>query len=283
MTDAMMGSEQPRLQIREGNVNHRQMSFRPFGIAVENHWFVCVSHRRQVIVPAPAIGAHNRLVCDVVSHKSRKRLGLSVGNDAQSQSARVTLPFWKFTVFLSRLLANFDSTNYCRHMVNPTPLALCSPSNKSLVNFDRVLRSDGVALWSDHAGAKFMQELKGRLIARQPQLSLKLKCRLAGSLCRDEIGTPKPDGQWRTTGPHHRAGGKRDVSVTGAAAQNYRRSFCKAIRLPYRCTLGTHKPLRPPKTFQIFCTSLIIREYLLEFGESRREASGIHSLNLTPK
>ena len=60
MTDTMMGSEQPRLQIREGNMNHRQVSFCPFGIAVENQWFVRVPHRRQVIVPAPTIGAQGQ-------------------------------------------------------------------------------------------------------------------------------------------------------------------------------------------------------------------------------
>ena len=195
MTDAMMCSEQPRLQIREGNVNHRQVSFCSFGIAVENQCFVRVPHRRQVIVAAPTIGAHGRTICHTVSHKRRKRFGLSVGNNAQSQSARVTLPLWKLTIFLGRLLANFNSANDCRHMMNSTPLALCAPANKSLINFDRILRSDGVTLWPDHAGAKFMQKLKGRLIARQSQLPLKLKCRLAGSLCRDKIGTPKPNGQ----------------------------------------------------------------------------------------
>src|SRR5660398_279868 len=97
MTDAMMGSEQPRLQIREGNVNHRQVSFCSFGITVENQWFVRVSHRRQVIVPAPTICVHSRTPCHAVLHKRRKRLGLSVGNNAQSQSARVTLPPVSYT------------------------------------------------------------------------------------------------------------------------------------------------------------------------------------------
>ena len=36
MTDPMMGSEPPSFQIREGNVNHQQVSFCPYRIAADS-------------------------------------------------------------------------------------------------------------------------------------------------------------------------------------------------------------------------------------------------------
>lgn len=55
-----------------------------------------------------------------------------------------------------------------------------------------MLPADRVPVRPDHAGAKFVQNLKRRLVALEPELALKLERGHAGGLGGNQIGAPKP-------------------------------------------------------------------------------------------
>ena len=50
VADPVMRAKQPCLEIREGDVNHRQVSVGSFGVAIKNQGFVRVAKTRQAIV-----------------------------------------------------------------------------------------------------------------------------------------------------------------------------------------------------------------------------------------
>src|ERR1035441_10912749 len=65
--------------------------------------------------------------------------------------------------------------------------------DQALVNLNRMLATDTVTLWPDHAGTELMEDLEGCFVARKPELALKLKGRLPRRLGCHEITRPKPD------------------------------------------------------------------------------------------
>ena len=59
LTHSVMDPKQPCLQVREGEVDHRQVSVRSLGSTLAPPGFVRIAHRRQRLVALPASGAHN--------------------------------------------------------------------------------------------------------------------------------------------------------------------------------------------------------------------------------
>ena len=65
----MMRAENPRLQVREGEVNHRQMCVGLIGIASEDERVVPIAQGRQFSVNTPAIGSYRRALGDAFRYK----------------------------------------------------------------------------------------------------------------------------------------------------------------------------------------------------------------------
>ncbi len=89
LTDSVMRPEQPCLQIREGDVNHRKVCVGLCTVASEHLGLVRVPQRSQLIVAVPAIGAHHGAFHHVFLHKPRERLGTAVWCQTQAQSPSV--------------------------------------------------------------------------------------------------------------------------------------------------------------------------------------------------
>ena len=280
MTDSVMCAKQPRLQVREGDVDYWQVCIGSLGIAIEHQGFVRVALPRQVIVARPAIGANNSALCHILLHELRKYLGVAVWHDTQPQSTRVICSLALSAIGTGRPLAYLNGPNYRRLMVDAASLALGTAAHKRLIHFDRVLGSDSVALRSQHARAQLMEHLECRFVARQAQLPLKLESRLAGCLRRHEVSAPEPRRQWRVARLHDGAGRKRHIGMASAASQNDRSSVSEAVRITDFPALHTRKPVRPPQVFKVSCAGRVIGKDPLKFGECRREATRVHAGNL---
>ena len=280
MADSVMCAEQPGIQVREGDVNHRQVCISSLGVAIEHNGFVRVALSRQIIVAPPAIGAYNSALCHILLHELREYLGVAVRHDAQPQSTGVTRPLALFAIGPGRPLAYLNSPNDRRLMVNAVPLTFGTPAHKRLIHFDRILGSNSAALRSHHAGAPLVEHLECRLVARQAQLPLKLENRLARRLRRYEVSAPEPRRQGCVAGFHDGAGRKRHIAMASAASQDDRCSLGEAVRLADIPALHTRKPARPPQVLKVSCAGRVIRKDPLKFGECRREASRVHPENL---
>src|SRR5450759_4874301 len=75
LTDSVMRTEQPGLQIGEGDVNHRQMGVGLFTVAIEYQGLVRVPQLCQPIVAVPSIGAHHCSFHHVFLHEPGERRG----------------------------------------------------------------------------------------------------------------------------------------------------------------------------------------------------------------
>src|ERR1035437_3529541 len=123
MTDSVMRAKQPRLQVREGDVDYWQVCIGSLGVAIEHQEFVRVALPRQIIVAPPTIGAHDSALCHILLHKLRKYLGVAVWHDTQPQSTRVirslgcgmsASKFWKYDYWLCVSLTCDPRSKKCR-------------------------------------------------------------------------------------------------------------------------------------------------------------------------
>ena len=276
----MMRAKQPGLQVREGNVDHRQVCIGSLRVTIKHQGFMRVTQPGQIIVALPTIGAHNRALCYIFLHESRESLGAAIRHDTQSQSARADSSLGLFAVGAGRPLAYLDGSNDGRLVVDAASLAPCTAANKRLIHFNRALRSDSVALWPHHSGAQLVEHLKSSLVAGYAQLPLKLESGLAGSLCRHKISTPEPYRQWRVTAHHDGTCHERHVDLAAAAPQDDRSPLGEAVRLTDIPALHTRKPAWPPQVLKVSCAGCVIMKYLLKFGECRRKTTGVHAGNL---
>jgi hypothetical protein len=89
--------------------------------------------------------------------------------------------------------AHFNCSSYERHVMDTTTFAAGSAPDQALINFNHMLASDAISLWTDHTGPQLMEYLEGGFIAGKPELALKLERGLAWRLSGDQITSPEPD------------------------------------------------------------------------------------------
>src|SRR5208337_4630651 len=123
---------------------------------------------------------------------------------------------------------------------------------------------------ADHSGAKLMEDLEGCLIARQPELPLKLDGRHALSLAGDQVGSPEPSGQWRVTALHDRADSQSCLTSAVAACQ-HTRAGRDAKRLTSDATMRTDEAVPPAHLFEVFGAGGIAREEPLKLRQRPRK------------
>ena len=72
-------------------------------------------------------------------------------------------------------------------------------------------------------------------------------------------------------------GARRQIGVDLAlAASQNARTRLKSVRLASPAAIGANKAIRPAQLFQVIGASGIIREHLLKFGQTGREAARVH-------
>ena len=217
---------------------------------------------------------------DILLHEFSEFLGSAAWHEAQPQSAGVGNSL-VLLAFLDRHPgAYLDGPNDRRLMVDAMPLAFCATAHQRLIDFDRMLGSDRVALRPHHTSTQLVEHLKRRLVAQQSKLALKLECGLAGCLRRYEVSTPEPYRQRRVAVLHDGICHERHVGLADAASQDDRCTLGEPIGVAAVPALRAGKPVRPPQVLKVFCARRFIGEYPLKLGKRRRKTAWVHAANL---
>ena len=177
---AMMRSFDPSFQIAENKMDHWQVSLSFVRIAPKRQHVMAISCPRKPWVAGPSVGAHDGTGGDALFDKSGERFGTPIRNNAKPQPARVDTA----SVFLAIGFARSDlnRSDDKSLMVNSAPLATRLAADKAFVDFYDMTAADHISLWSDHASAQLVKNLKGRFVASKGKLPLKLDGGLAGDL-----------------------------------------------------------------------------------------------------
>src|SRR5674476_395080 len=144
LTDSVMRTEQPCLQVREGDVTYGKVGVGLVSVAIEHHGFVRVTQLCQAIVAVPSIGAHHGSFHHVFLHKPRERLGAAVWCKAQAQSPGVQGFLAPLAVGVKRPRTNLDGSNHYRFVMDTAAFALGTPTDKCLIHFDWILSANRV-------------------------------------------------------------------------------------------------------------------------------------------
>jgi hypothetical protein len=294
----MVSAVDPCLQVGEDKMDHRQVLLCLLRIAPERESVMSIPNLTKAAIPLPAVSADGGACRYAILDEGRKRISIAAGkriirlfdagDNAESETASISefldrnaafmsiLPF-RATILGILARPNFNSTNYCRLMMNSLSFAPRAATNAALVNFDWMMGADGVTIWAYHPRAKFVKHSERRLIPSNPKLALKLDGGLAWCLRSHEVRPPKPSRERHMARLHDRSSGERRVSLTSAATQHNRRAGIKPVWFADDATLEARKTIRPANCLQITGTGSIIREDALELWKASWEGR-IHAL-----
>jgi hypothetical protein len=271
---AMMRPLDPSFQIAENEMDHGQVRLSFVGVAAERQRLMDVSHLGKAGVASPAIGAEDGAARNIVFDKSGKRIGAAVRHDTKPQSSCIDAALVLLAVIRAR--PNLDSADHDRLVMSSATLAACLAADQAFINFDRMLAANGVTLRANHTGAEFVEYLKGRLVAAETKLALKLDRRLSGRLRGHEVCAPKPCRERRMARLHDRSGRERCIGFASTTSQHNRRPRSETVRLSYKPALRTRKSVRPADGFKVVSASRVIGENPLKLGERSWEAANVH-------
>lgn len=270
--NAVMGAEKPRLEVGEYEMDHGQEIVGHFRIAAFGNGLVVVAALAQTNVAAPIVGDDERARCNSVPDKPTERIAASIRGDCKPDSPGVSaiLPF----VLGSPRFAvpNFDGTGYEDLVMDASTFATGPASDVGFISLDMFVgfAADAVLIGTHHASAQLVENDKGCLIARQPELPLKLNGGHSWGMAHDQIGRPEPNIQRCMAALHDSANQKAGLPTTCSALQ-YAGPRSDTKRLRHNTAVWAHKTVSPAGTFQIARASGVVRKKLLELGKGLGE------------
>jgi hypothetical protein len=272
---AMMRPLDPSFHVAENEVDHRQVRLSLVRVAAERQRVMAISSLGKSGVGCPCVSAHDGAGRNIFFDKTGERVGAPVGHDAEPQSSCIDAALVLLAVVL--MGPNFDGADHDGLVMDTATFAARLAADQALVDFYRVFVANGVTLGANHAGAEFMQNLKGSLVTREGKLTLKLNGGLAGDLRSHEICAPEPRRERRVARLHDSASRQRRVGLAATATQHYRGACCETIRFAHRAAFRTRKPAWPTNGLEIASASCVIREDPLKLRKRRREAANVHA------
>jgi hypothetical protein len=162
-------------------------------------------------------------------------------------------------------VANFDSTGNKDLVMDAPAFATGPAADVGFISLNMLVRlaADTVLIGTHHASAQLVENAEGRLVARQPELPLKLNGGYSRGLARDQVGRPEPNIQRRMAALHDGASQKAGLPTTSSAFQ-YARPRSDAKRLRHDAAVWAYETIRPAGALQISRASCVIREKPLE-------------------
>src|SRR5450631_738557 len=174
--DPVMDADQPRLEVGEYEMDDRQEIFGHFRIATFGNGVVVVAALAQSGVAAPIVRDDQRSRSDGALDKSTERLGAAIGSDRQPDSPGVPAILSLFLSSPWLAVADFNGAGY-KNLVMDAPAFAAGPAaDVGFINLDMLVRlaTDAVLIGPHHASAQLVENAESRLVARQPELPLKL-------------------------------------------------------------------------------------------------------------
>ncbi len=274
--DTVMDAVDPRFQIGEDQMDDRQ-------IVLGNLWVATLGNGKVFIPPLAEAGISTPIVSDGQRPRSNsalneptKRVGAPVGHDGEPDTPGIA-PVLSLVLRGSRFPMTHLNGTSDENLVVDTPAFAASPStNPCLVYLNMLprLAADTILIRPHHASAELVENAKGRLIARQAKLSLKLDRRDTGRLAGDQISRPKPCAQRGMATLHDRANHQARIAAALAAAQDTGTSG-DAEGLAYGMAMRTDEPVAPSSFFHVGGTRRFIGEKPLKLRKRLREGQVI--------
>ena len=195
--DPVMDAVDPGLQVGKDQVDDRQEFLGDLWVSAFGDWVVVESALAKASVSAPVIGHDQRSGSDGVFDESAERIRAAVGDDGETNTSCVATVFSIIGIG-SRLAVTHLCGARDENLVMDAPAFASGPStDPGFIHFDMFLRlaANLVVLGAHHPGAELMKDAKGRLVARQAKLPLKLDSRHSGRLAGDQVSRPEPGRQ----------------------------------------------------------------------------------------
>ena len=126
--------------------------------------------------------------------------------------------------------SHLDGADHDGLVMDTAAFAARLAPNQAFVHFNGVFVANSVTLGPNHAGAEFVEDLKGGLVTTERKLALELNSGLTRYLRGHEIRAPKPRRERRVARLHEGASCQRCIALAAAAAQHHRRTGFETAR-----------------------------------------------------
>lgn len=220
VADAVVHPSEPRLEVAEHQVDERQVLLGDLTATVLRRRDVVVAPFLQRAVTAPAVRDDDARLNGRLN-KFGQRLGRAIWNHTQAQPTGVQTATLDRLGFTRHAAASLDGTDDQDLLMDAASLAMRLTSHPRLVNLNVLaVFANTCPLGIHHAGPELMHDAKGRLIAGQAELALKLPRRDSGRQARHQVRTPEPYRQRCMRPLHDGANGQAGVSLATTATQH---------------------------------------------------------------
>ena len=151
-------------------------------------------------------------------------------------------------------------------------LAAGTPTDVGFVGLDVFpgLAPDPILVRAHHASAQLVENLKGRFVARKPELPLELDGRHSGCLAGNQIRRPEPNRERSVRAFHDCAGREASFAATCPATKNTGASGV-AIGFAGCSAVGTGEAVAPSHALKVGRTRCLVRKQALELRNRTRE------------
>lgn len=281
--DAVVRAVDPRLQVREHEVDDRQVVLANARLAALGAGEVLVPEPRETRVALRPVG-HDHLGerIDVGTDEVPARFRGLVLDDLETQSPRVASAALGLPLGVPRVVLgvnaldladlHLDGADHANLVGDASALASRAPADERLVDLDGGTRADAAAR-GRHAGAELVEDLERGLVTRQAELALELDGGHPRDLCGDQERSPEPRGERRVRALHDGAGDEARILLAALAAELvWPRG--EPERLGGRVALRALKPVAPADRFEVLSARGVVREHLLKARQGLRKLVG---------
>ena len=236
----------------------------------------------QLRVSAPVVSNNGCSRCHGIFDKAAQRLGASVGHNRESNTTGIPPGSALIEATVTFAQAEFDGASHKSNIMDASPFPVRAPTHIGFIGLDVLtgIAADLILVWSHHADAQLVKNLKGSLVARQTELPLKLNVRYAGRLTGEQVSPPEPHRERRVSVLHDRARHKARIAAT-LPATKYARSSGDAVRFADCNATMAGKPVAPPGALKIGRARRFVRKQTLKLRQRtrKRQISSLKNIN----
>lgn len=233
MADPVMSTAEPGFKVREHQMDNRQVFFGNLWVAALGDGQMLESALFEFAVAAPIIRNNRHPLIYRVFHEAAQRFCATIRHHGKPDATGVASVPALVQRRFNLPLFNLDRARNQHLVMNPAPFAACPAANPSLIRFNMLtFNTNQILIGAHHARPQLVQYLKGRFIARQPELPLELHRRHACGLAGNQISRPEPYLQRRVRFLHNGTNRQPCIAET-LAASHYARTLGKSKRSSY--------------------------------------------------
>ncbi len=253
-------------------MNDGQESLGNLHVAPFHDGGMAIAALSQFCVTAPVVGDDGGAGLDDARDEVAQRFGTSIWRHREPHTSGVppSPPFVEAAMVLA--LSNLDRAGNEHHVVNASALAASTTADVGLIGFDVLsgVATNPILIRADHASAQFVENLKGRFVARQPELPLELDGGYARCVAGNQVRRPEPNRERRVRAFHDRAGGEASFVATRPATKHTGASGI-AIGFAGRSAAWTGEAVAPARALKVCRTCCLVWKQALELRKRIRK------------